>query len=141
MKKYKVALKENHKAKTDQIKDGYLADYGVVQTYTRGEAIKKARMFSGEIELVQLSSVLAPMTMTAIPENALLDGVVKLLKGREVFNDATDMNEKIYLGDVFTEIFGEIAEMTIHSTPQKVLDQLDELAQLINADYVMITQS
>lgn len=134
MNKYKVKLNADHKAQPNQIKDGYLAGFGIIQTYTRGEAIKKASMFNGSIELVKLSTVLAPLSMTAIPENALLDGVVRLLKGREAFKDATDMKEKIYHGSIFSEIH----ELVID---KKVNKQLMELAGLINTDYVMVTQS
>jgi len=142
MKRYRVKLNAKHYAQPDQIKDGYLAGFGVIQTYTRGEALKKARMFEGKIELVKLSTVLAPLSMVAIPENALLDGVVKLLKGREAFDDATRVSEKIYHGGIFEEISSELAEYpNDEQVPKKVLDQLDELAEMIESDYIMVTQS
>ena len=46
---YKVRLLDGHLAKPDQTVNGYLGS-GEPQTYTRGEAIKKARMFGGKIE-------------------------------------------------------------------------------------------
>jgi len=54
-KLYRVKLNENHHARPDQIIDGYLGNAfgnGIVQEYTRGEAIKKAGMFNGKIELI-----------------------------------------------------------------------------------------
>ena len=86
------------------------------------------------------------MTM---PENVLLDDVVKLLKGREAFKDVTDMSERIFQGDIFAEISGEIAEVEkselkgklYELVPKKVINQINELAQLVDTDYVMITMN
>jgi hypothetical protein len=50
LKLYKVLLLPGHDAKEDQNYRGYLGDYGTAFTYTRGEAIKKARLFGGIIE-------------------------------------------------------------------------------------------
>jgi len=52
---YKVCLLDGHKANEDQIKDGCLKDAfcDTVAEYSRGEAIKKARMFGGKIEIAQ----------------------------------------------------------------------------------------
>jgi len=53
---YKVLLLEGHNAKEDQIQDGYLGNAfgcGRIEEYSRGEAIKKARMFGGKIELAR----------------------------------------------------------------------------------------
>ena len=87
------------------------------------------------------------MSIMTIPENALLDGVVKLLEGREAFTDITDMNERIFQGDVFEEIGGEISEMMKLNPKnrmlpsQKVINQIDELAEMVDTDYFMITMS
>ena len=51
---YKVRLLDGHKVKEDKIKDGYLKHPfvdGAVAEYERSEAIKKANMFNGKIEL------------------------------------------------------------------------------------------
>ena len=54
MKYYKVRLLDGHSARPDQIVDGYIGNgFGsgtVHNQYTRGEAIKKARMFGGKAE-------------------------------------------------------------------------------------------
>lgn len=141
MKKFRVKVDANSNAKPDQVKDGYLALFGVIQTYGRGEAIKKARMFKGTIELVKLSTVFAPLSMVAIPENALLDGVVKILEKEKLaaFVEADKTRkEKIYHGDVFRSILDDV-ETRI--TNKKVLAQVIELAEMIDQDYIMITQS
>lgn len=56
MKLFKVKLYDNHNAKEDQIIDGYLGNSfgdGKIAKYSRGEALKKARMFNGKIELTK----------------------------------------------------------------------------------------
>lgn len=53
--KYRVKLLKGHSAKKDQIVDGYLGNSfgnGKVETYDRGDAIKKARLFGGKIEKI-----------------------------------------------------------------------------------------
>jgi hypothetical protein len=145
MKKYRVKLLNNHTAKPDQIIDGCLGNSmgnGKIQTYTRGEAIKKAYRFVGKIEEVKgIHNVIGTLSIQSIPENALLHGVVLHLVKRTAFLDATSMGEKIYQGDVFEAILGEIAENPNDRTDPKVLVQLEELTELISADYVLITQS
>lgn len=90
-----------------------------------------------------IKTVLHKVSMTQIPENALLDRVVNELRGREAFIDAdTDLGERIYNGDVFEAILGELGEM--EDTPmypqKKVMEQLAELAELIDTEYVQITK-
>lgn len=89
-----------------------------------------------------IKSVLNKLSICQIPENALLDGVVRQLRGRESFIDADeDLGERIYSGDIFEAISCELAEMK--GSPlypnKKVIDQIDELAKLIFSDYVQIT--
>lgn len=149
MKQYFVKLLEGHKAKEDQILDGYLGypNQLVPIMYSRGEAIKKARAFGGKIEPVAncIADVMTRMTIMTLPENALLDGVVKEMKSREAFKDATEMDEVIYQGDIFEEILGEEYEYkNIHGKfgiSEKVIKQLEELAQLVDTDYVLVTKS
>ena len=89
-----------------------------------------------------IKTVLHKVSMTQIPENALLDRVVKELEGRECFKDTDeDLRERIYTGDVFEVILGELGEMedTPMYPPNKVMEQLAELAELIDTEYVQIT--
>ena len=141
--KYKVKLLDGHSARPDQVSDtGYLGNEDSESIYSRGEALKKARMFKGKIEVVALSKVLSTVTMTHIPQNALTDWVVRQLQGREMFTDTdSDLNEKIYSGDVFEAILCEYAVLEGSSLyPQaKHMKQLDELAQMIDTEYVQIT--
>jgi hypothetical protein len=140
--KYKVKLKDGHNARPDQVTGtGYLGTDKSEAIYTRGEAIKKAKMFGGNIEAVRLSSVFRTVTITQIPENALLDKIVKELRGREMFIDTdVDFDERIYSGDIFEAILGEYGEL--EDSPmypqEKVMKQLDELAQMVDTEYVQI---
>ena len=52
-KLFRVKLNKNNNAQADQQKDGYLALFGKIQKYTRGQAIKKAKLFGGKIEEVK----------------------------------------------------------------------------------------
>lgn len=52
-KLFKVKLLPEHTAKQGQHIDGYLASFGTVAEYTRGQAIKKAQMFGGKIEEIK----------------------------------------------------------------------------------------
>lgn len=89
-----------------------------------------------------IKSVMQKVSIIQIPENALLDGVVRQLQGRESFVDTDqELGERIYTGDVFEAIAGELAEMK--DSPlypsKKVVDQIDELAGMIDAEYIQIT--
>ena len=141
--KYKVKLLDGHSARIDQTSNnGYLGNNESDIIYSRGEAIKKAGMFGGKIEVVKISKVFTQATITQIPENAILDWVVKELRGREMFKDTDEsLGERIYGGDVFEAILCEYAEL--EGTPMypqaKYMKHLDELAQMIDTDYVQIT--
>jgi hypothetical protein len=85
--------------------------------------------------------VFRTVTITQIPENALLDKIVKELRGREMFIDTdVDFDERIYSGDIFEAILGEYGEL--EDSPmypqEKVMKQLDELAQMVDTEYVQI---
>jgi len=89
-----------------------------------------------------IKKVINKVSMIQIPENAILDWIVKELRGREMFVDADNtIDERIYSGDVFEAILNEYGEM--EGTPmypqKKVMEQLDELSKLIDTEYVQIT--
>ena len=92
----------------------------------------------------KLSDVLHKVSMIQIPENALLHGVVKELEGRECFKDADeDLNERIYTGDIFQAIASEIEQMgeSVMRPSDKVIAQIEELAELIDTEYVQIIKN
>ena len=92
----------------------------------------------------QIKSVTTKLTVASIPNNAILDGVIKLLEGREMFRDVDEsLEERMYAGHVFEDIATEQAQYEdghIFKAPQKVLDQLDALAEFVSHDYVLITK-
>jgi hypothetical protein len=143
MKHFKVKLKNPKEGLVDS--EGFLCDIdGLPKFYTRGEALKKAIMFGGgELVLEPLSGVFNKVSMIQIPENALLHDVVKELSGREMFVDTDeDLGERIYSGDVFLAILEETLQREdtgFSPVPQKVIDQLNFLSQVCDADYIQIT--
>jgi len=91
-----------------------------------------------------IKGVMTRMTIMTIPQNALVWGIEKLLAGRESFKDTDKtLDEKIYQGDVFEDILGEVLELK--GSPmypsQKTLGQLEELAEFVDTDYVLITKA
>jgi hypothetical protein len=90
-----------------------------------------------------LKDVLHKVSMTQIPENALVHGVVKALNGAECFKDTDEeLGERIYTGDIFESVLSTNEEIPENSplkiTDKKTLNQLEELAELIDTEYVQI---
>ena len=81
------------------------------------------------------------VSVTDIPKSSLLPGVLKELRGREMMSDTDfDLDEKLYSGDVFEVIAGELAEMEGSPIlpPQEVIDEIDNLAEVIETELVRI---
>ena len=81
------------------------------------------------------------VSVTDIPKSSLLPGVLKELRGREMMSDTDfDLDEKLYSGDVFEAIAGELAEMEGSPLlpPQEVIDEIDNLAEVIETELVRI---
>lgn len=81
------------------------------------------------------------ISVTDIPRVSLSKGVLKLLAGREMFVDVDeDLEETIFSGDVFEAIAGELAEMEGSPIlpPQEVIDEIDNLAEVIETELVRI---
>ncbi len=92
-----------------------------------------------------LKDVFNKVSMIQIPENALVHGVVKALKGAEAFTDTDEeLDERIYTGDIFESVLCTNCEIPEDSplkiTDKKTLDQLEELAELVDSEYVQITK-
>ena len=90
-----------------------------------------------------IKNVINKAGISQIPENALLDEIVRELDGREMFTDADPTNkERLYSGDIFEQIASEQAQLndgSLLKRSKKALQQLDELAELIDTEYVQIT--
>jgi hypothetical protein len=81
------------------------------------------------------------VSVTDIPRVSLSKGVLKLLAGREMFVDVDeDLEETIFSGDVFEAIAGELAEMEGSPIlpPQEVIDEIDNLAEIIETELIRI---
>ena len=81
------------------------------------------------------------VSVTDIPRVSLSKGVLKLLAGREMFVDVDeDLEETIFSGDVFEAIAGELAEMEGSPIlpPQEVIDEIDNLAEVIETELIRI---
>ena len=82
---------------------------------------------------------------TDIPKDKLLEGVLKELQGRENMQD-TEFDEQLYSGDVFETIASEWAELIeadenhkqIFRITQEMIDQVDNLAEIIETELVRI---
>ncbi len=150
--RYRVKLNNPKKAKKLN-NNGYLdGGFGRIGSYTRGDAIKKAKAFDGEIERIVESFIITDAKMAQINENALLDGVVKALKGREQFEDTEEtLGERIYNADVIEDILGEQSELQKAAKKKqlvkgflllsdKSIAQLEELSDALGEyQYLQIT--
>lgn len=125
-------------------KDGYLAVNGKIQSYSIGDAKKKAYNWDGKIEHYKnpLLEAITKVEMTQIGENALSHGVICALRGREAFKDADENNrERIYVGCVFNDILTEYEGLGENHPAKKdmeTIEQLELLASIVYTDYVQI---
>jgi hypothetical protein len=82
------------------------------------------------------------VSVTDIPKQCLLPGVLKELNGREMMTDTEfDQDEKLYSGDVFEAMASELAEMDkdyILYPSQDVVDQINNLAEILETELVRI---
>lgn len=85
------------------------------------------------------------VSVTDIHRDSLLPGVLEELRGRETMKDV-EFNEQLYCGDVFETIASELAELLkadvnnkqIFRITQEVIDQVDNLAEIIETELVRI---
>ncbi len=106
MQLYKVKLNEGHTAKRDQIYGTYLGDDDGLALYTRGEALKKARMFGGSIEPQGRNYITAKLNILQLSRNELSTEALLELNKRHVMVDKLSV-EMMYFGDVFSTILTE----------------------------------
>jgi hypothetical protein len=82
------------------------------------------------------------VSVTDIPRQCLLPGVLKELRGREMMTDTEiELDEKLYSGDVFEAMASELAEMDkdyILYPSQDVVDQINNLAEILETELVRI---
>ncbi len=143
---YKIKVTPNNYITADRItSDGYVMFFETnsPMLYTKGEAQKKVGIFGGKIEAVKETKNISTRSITQIPKESLLIGVLALLKGREAFTDATTNNELIYQGDVFHELVMEAneVEIPILKPSKEIMNQLLMLIQTVTTDYIQIITS
>lgn len=92
-------------------------------------------------EMVEKSKYVVNILKVAqISEDAIVHELVMALNEREMFNDATDLNEKVYTGDVFEAILTDY-DTGVEPLSEKALRQCEELAKELGYyEYVMITK-
>ncbi len=100
MSLYAVKLLPGHEADTSQMVDGYIgyANLKQVICYTRGQAIKKARLFGGKIEKYGKEYAMDERAMAFFKLSQFLPDTVQLLgikKHKPI--DTTDLRENINL--------------------------------------------
>jgi len=126
MQLYKVKLNEGHTAKSDQVINGYLASFpNELGIYTRGEALKKAKMFGGKIEKHGKNYTISKDSIINLSKKELSPAVQRELNGRELYEDTSStFNEPIFFGDVFAAILGDITETVRTANTPEVIDEL-----------------
>jgi len=126
MQLYKVKLNEGHTAKSDQVINGYLASFpNELGIYTRGEALKKAKMFGGKIEKYGKNYTISKDSIINLSKKELSPAVQRELNGRELYEDTSStFNEPIFFGDVFAAILGDITETVRTANTPEVIDEL-----------------
>jgi hypothetical protein len=85
------------------------------------------------------------VSCTDIPKEVLLKGVLDELQGREIMEDI-EYDEQLYSGDVFEAIASEWEELIendenhkqIFRISQEMIDQVNNLAEIINTELVRI---
>lgn len=140
MQLYRVALKHPDTVEPDQNVRGYLGHNGETCLYTRGEAIKKARVFGGKIEKYGKSFTTSTISIIRLSEFELSEAIQKELINREVYIDADEnFNDPIYYGDVFAAIAGELTETINPRNQPEIIEELVILDNICaNYEYVMI---
>lgn len=141
MKNFRVKLIDGNKATKDENVKGFLGD-ATVETpmpmaYSRGEAIKKAKMFGGKID--EIKNVINIEELKLAKVNGIdltLKIKLELAKINPQFRD-TDLTllERIFSADVFFDILKKNKKRL----NDKSIEQLEVLAEnMWSFDYVLV---
>ena len=86
------------------------------------------------------SEVVEKMKILQITNNAIQEGIIKKMLGKEQFTDTTTNGDLIYSGSVFQEILHESMDENMKTKlSKKVLEQLTELIILCyKYEYIML---
>lgn len=144
---YKVKINDqilNHDKVTI---DGYLANYlnpKIPALYSRGEALKKAKLFGGVIEFDDEMPSVVNSSIIILSGNDLLFSLKELIKSKELFGGNSDevVNSFIYKGTIFLDLYLELQKLENENEDFKIKDdlknQLNKLISLDSTDYILI---
>lgn len=137
--RYKVKLDEGHTAKpSDIVGDGYLGNVfgtGRLELYTRGEAIQKANMFGGHIELHKVDFFIADIKVAQIDRKTISQDLEELMLPHKVYGRSKDL-DGFYYANVIDDILNH---PTLVITDVTLLQELQDLSQYVtNYDYIML---
>ena len=124
--------------------DGYLSnwvDNELPALYPLSEAKRKAKMFSGTIEAVLNTKDNKNTTMTIMSGKSIHLVIRTLLIGKELFKHKNDFNTFIYDSFVFIDLkqeFDELEKNEDFKTKIEIKEQLNELSQVVEGDYILI---
>jgi hypothetical protein len=86
------------------------------------------------------ADIIEKLKMLQITNNAIQEGIINLMKGKEEYKDLTRVGDLIYSGSVFQTILEESYDENMKpQLSEKILEQLTELIVLsYNYAYVMV---
>ena len=89
---------------------------------------------------MKYSEISEKMKMLQISNNAIQEGIINLMKGKEEFKDLTTNGDLIYSGSVFQTILEESYDKNLKpQLSEKILGQLTELIILCEKySYIMV---
>jgi hypothetical protein len=140
MKLYGVKLNENHKARTDQVYNGWLGE-NQIELYTRGEAIKKAKAFGGSIKHIGRDYTIKTFNVLHLSKTQIHQLILNELKGWETYTNTENIEEPMFSGDVFAKILESIIARINgkNNLIEPIALELNVLNQLCsNFEYVII---
>lgn len=143
MKNFRVKLIDGHFAKETENVKGYLGDatlkVPMPMVYSRGAAIKKARMYHGKIEEIKNNVMIEDLKIAKVEESKLTAEIRLELNVRtpEFKDTEKTLNEAIYNPNVFFNILSENRKRLSEQT----IEQLEILIEnMYSYDYVLIAK-
>lgn len=144
---YKVKVNDPISNYDNLTTDGYLANWinpTAPALYPRGEALKKAKLFGGVIELDDKMPSVVNSSIVLLSGKDLLFSLKELIKSKELFggNNEESVNSFIYKGTIFLDLYLELQKLENENKDFKIKDdlknQLNKLISLDSTDYILI---
>lgn len=87
----------------------------------------------------KINYVCNKLSVAQITMDSLVHDIEKALVGREAFEDTSDLNERLFQGDVFEDILGEHSEIGVPRLSPKAIEQIEVLIEQVQEyDYIFI---